>query len=430
MPPVKPVLFKLLDWAHINPRIVIILHDLLMVAAAWMLAFLSRYDFSMDPAPWRIFLATLPFVLVAQGLVLWGAGIYRGVWRFASIPDLWNIIRAVIIGTLAVSLMLFLVTRMEGIPRTTLLLYPFFLIFLLSAPRLIYRVWKDHSFSVDRQNRKRVLILGAGKTAELLVRDMLQGSEYFPIGFLDDDKQLKGAHIRGILVLGKIDELIEISRHGSVDIIVIAMPSASAVQMRSIVGMCERSKLPFRMLPRLMDIISGQPIINELREVAIDDLLGREPVSLDWQSISGSMAGKKVLITGAGGSIGAELCRQVARLGNVAIILLERSEFNLYSIEMELRNDFPELVLHTCLVDICDEAAVEHVMATYCPHVVFHAAAYKHVPMLEGQAREAVRNNVLGTKTLALAASKYSCANLLPKSQPEDINTFYYRAFR
>lgn len=422
MQPVKPTLFKLLDRAHINPRIAVVLHDLLMVIVAWIVGFLIPYDFSAGPAPWWDFFITLPVILIAQGLVLWGAGIYRGVWRFASIPDLWNIIRAVTVGTLAASLMLFLVTRMQGVPRLTLLLYPFFLIFLLSAPRLIYRMWKDHSFSIDRRNNKRVLILGAGKTAELLVRDMLQGRGYLPIGFLDDKQQLKGANIRGIPVLGKIDELINISRQESIDLIVIAMPSANTAQMRFIVNMCERSKLPFRTLPRLMDLVSGQPIINELREVAIDDLLGRESISLDWQSIMGSMAGKKVLITGAGGSIGSELCRQVARLSSVAIVLLERSEFNLYSIEMELRNDFPDLVLHTCLVDVCDEAAVEHVMANYRPHVVFHAAAYKHVPMLEGQAREAVRNNVLGSKTLALAASKYNCAKFVMISTDKAVN--------
>jgi len=422
MQPVKPVLFKLLGRAHINPRIAIILHDLFMVVVAWIVGFLIPYNFFVGSALGREFFITLPVVLATQGLVLWWAGIYRGVWRFASIPDLWNIIRAVTIGTLAASLILFLVTRMQGVPRITLILYPFFLVFLLGAPRLIYRMWKDHSFNLDKQSCKRVLILGAGKTAELLVRDMLQGGEYLPIGFLDDNQQLKGANIRGIPVLGKIDELIGISHQESIDIIVIAMPSASTAQMRSIVGICEHSKLPFRTLPRLMDLVSGQPIINELREVAIDDLLGRESVSLDWQSIMGSMAGKNILITGAGGSIGSELCRQVARLGSVAIVLLERSEFNLYNIEMELRNDFPDLVLHTCLVDVCDEAAVEHVMATHHPHVVFHAAAYKHVPMLEGQAREAVRNNVLGTKILALAASKYNCAKFVMISTDKAVN--------
>ncbi|MEO5702712.1 MAG: nucleoside-diphosphate sugar epimerase/dehydratase [Gammaproteobacteria bacterium] len=422
MPPTKTILFKLLGRSHVNPRAAIIFHDLLMVIIAWLLGFLIPYDFSPGLVPQQVFLITLPIVLVAQGLVLWGAGIYRGVWRFASIPDLWNIIRAAVIGTLAISLTLFLIIRMQGVPRTTLLLYPFFLVFLLSSPRLIYRMWKDHSFNSDKSNRKRVLILGAGKAAELLVRDMLHGNDYLPVGFLDDNEHLRGANIRSIPVLGKVDELPVISREQGIDIIIIAMPSANTAQMRFVVEVCGQSKLPFRTLPRLKDLVSGQSIIKELREVAIDDLLGRESVSLDWRSIRGSMAGKTVLVSGAGGSIGSELCRQIARLGSVVLVMLERTEFNLYSIEMELRQDFPELALHACLVDICDERAVEHVLAVYNPEIIFHAAAYKHVPMLEGQAREAVRNNVLGTKILALAADKYNCTKFILISTDKAVN--------
>ncbi len=418
----KPGLLKLFSKPYISLRIIIVFHDLFMVVLAWALGFLIRYDFSITPVPWQSFLSSLPLVLAVQGLVLWGAGIYRGLWRFASIPDLWNIIRAAIIGMLAVSLTLFLTVRMEGVPRTTLLLYPFFLVFLLSSPRLIYRMWKDHSFKADKINRKRVLILGAGKAAELLVRDMLHESEYLPVGFLDNNNNLKGANIRGVPVLGKIDNLPAISHGQRIDIIIIAMPSASASQMRSVVNICEQTELPFRTLPRLKDLVSGQSIIDELREVAVEDLLGRGAVSLDWQSIKGSMAGKTVLVTGAGGSIGSELCRQIARLGNIALVLLERSEFNLYSIEAELRQDFPEIALHICLIDVCDVTAVDHVFATYRPEIIFHAAAYKHVPMLEGHAREAVRNNVLGTKTLASAADKYKCTKFIMISSDKAVN--------
>ncbi|MEO5573324.1 MAG: nucleoside-diphosphate sugar epimerase/dehydratase [Gammaproteobacteria bacterium] len=415
-------MFKLLNRSRLNPRAAIVLHDLLMVALAWLLSFMIPYDFSFDPAYHQTLLITLGFVIAVQGFILWRVGIYRGVWRFASIPDLWNIIRATVTGMLVVSLALFLFIRMQGVPRTTLLLYPFFLVFLLSAPRLIYRMWKDHSFNISRSNRKRVLVLGAGKAAELLVRDMLREDDYLPVGFLDDNDHLRGANIRGITVLGKIDELPVIAQHQGIDIIIIAMPSANAMEMRRAVEVCAVSKLPFRTLPRLKDLTAGQSVINELREVAIDDLLGREPVSLDWRSIKDSMAGKTVLVTGAGGSIGSELCRQIARLGSVALVLLERSEFNLYSIEMELRQDFPELVLHLCLTDVCDEAAVEHAMISYRPEIIFHAAAYKHVPMLEAQAREAVRNNVLGTKILALAADKHNCSKFIMISTDKAVN--------
>lgn len=422
MPLTKTILTKLLERVHLSSRVVIILHDLLMIMVAWALSFLVRYDFSISAAPQHAFLVTLPIVVLVQGLIFWRAGIYRGIWRFASIPDLWNIIRASVIGVLSISLALFLIIRMQGIPRTSLLLYPFFLVFLLSAPRLLYRMWKDHNFGIDRQNRKRAIILGAGKAAELLLRDMLHKSDYLPVGFLDDNEHLRGANIHGIPVLGKIGELPTISHNRNIDIIIIAMPSASAAKMRTVVDVCEQSKLPFRTLPRLRDLAAGQSIISELRDVAIDDLLGREPVALDWHGIRDSMAGKTVLVTGAGGSIGAELCRQIARLGSVALVLLERTEFNLYSIEMELRQDYPELVLHLCLADVCDESAVEHAFAMYHPEIIFHAAAYKHVPMLESQAREAVRNNVLGTKILALAADKFNCTKFIMISTDKAVN--------
>ncbi|HLA75659.1 MAG TPA: nucleoside-diphosphate sugar epimerase/dehydratase [Gammaproteobacteria bacterium] len=406
----------------INPRITVILHDLIMVVLAWSLASLFRYDFPLDSANWIAFLKPLPFVALAQGVVLWWAGVYRGVWRFASIPDLWNIIRAVVVGMLAVSLTLFLATRMEGIPRSALLLYPLFLIFLLSAPRLTYRMWKDHSFGVDSGNRERVLIIGAGRSGELLARDMLHDNGYLPVGFLDDKERLKGTHVHGIPVLGTIDELARIVAYKKIDVIVIAMPSANSAQMRRVVGLCEQTEIPFRTLPRLQDLVSGQASLKELREVAIDDLLGREPVSLDWQRIRVGLAGKRVLVTGAGGSIGAELCRQVARLGVATLVLYEHSEYNLYTVEMELRQEFPELVLYGFLGDVCDEVAVEHIMDLHRPEVLFHAAAYKHVPILEAQTREAVRNNVLGTKVVALAADKHHCNTFVMISTDKAVN--------
>lgn len=412
----------LLHRVRINSRAAVVVHDLCMVVLAWALASLIRYDFPYSAAGWDAVSRVLPYVVVVQGLILWWSGVYRGLWRFASIPDLWNIMRAVGLGVLAVGLILFLVYRMEGIPRSTLLLYPLFLLFLLSAPRMIYRMWKDHSFRLDAADRKRVLILGAGRSGELLARDMLHDREYLPVGFLDDKAALKGAKVHGVPVLGGVDDLARIVAAHRVDIVVIAMPSANSVQMRRVVGLCEHSGVIFRTLPRLQDLVSGQASLKALRAVAIEDLLGREPVSLDWERISAGLAGKRVLITGAGGSIGAELCRQIARLGAASLVLFERSEFNLYTIEMELRQVFPDLLLYGCLGDVCDDSAVQHVLAEHRPEVIFHAAAYKHVPMLEAQTREAVRNNVIGTEVLALAADRHGCSTFVMISTDKAVN--------
>ena len=408
---------------NINRRIAVVGHDLLMVSLAWLIAYLTRYNFTISETFWQVFLQTLPIVLMAQGVVMWTTGLYRGLWRFASIPDLWNITRAVVIGALTVALVLFLFNRLSGIPRTTLALYPIFLVLLLGAPRLLYRMWKDHGLNIKFiPDAKRVLILGAGRAGEMLVRDMRREGEYQPVGFLDDNPRLKGAKVHTLPVVGPVDKLAETVNELGVDIVMIAMPSATNAQMQRVVQFCDHAEVPFRTLPRLQDLVSGRSALKELREVAIDDLLGRDPVALDWKHISESLAGKTVLVSGGGGSIGSELCRQIAKLGPSTLVLLEQSEFNLYSIEMELKRAYPNLHIHACLVDVSDKSAVEHILNIHLPEVIFHAAAYKHVPMLEHQARQAVHNNVLGTRTLAIAADKHGCGTFVMVSTDKAVN--------
>ena len=389
---------------------VVVIHDLLMVALAWLLAYLIRYNFTLGGDQWSVLGQSLAIVVLIQGLVSWRFGLYKGVWRFASIPDLWNIIRAVFLGALAASLALFLYNRLEEIPRSSLLLYPVLATFLLGAPRTLYRILKDHSLNFHKAgSRKRVLIIGAGRAGEMLARDMRRDDDYFPVGFLDDSQRWQGAKVHGLPVLGVIDDLPGVADDLAVDVVVIAIPSATAPQMQRVVECCEQAAVPFRTLPRMGSMFSTRPTMREVREVAIEDLLGREQVFLDWRGISNALAGKTVLVTGAGGSIGSELCRQIARLGPSKLVAFERSEFNLYSIELELRRAFPELVLDAHLGDVTDPVAVEHVLSMHRPQVIFHAAAYKHVPLLQGQPREAVRNNVQGTRVVALAADKIGC---------------------
>ncbi|MBL1259530.1 MAG: polysaccharide biosynthesis protein [Thiotrichaceae bacterium] len=404
-------------------RLAVICHDLLMVVAAWGLAFFTRYNFSLPDSAWAMVWQTLVVVTIAQAIVFWVTGLYKGLWRFASLPDMWNISRAAIIGVLAISLCLFLFNRMEGIPRTILLFYPVFLVFLLGVPRIAYRMWKEHGFNLkNAAGRKHVLIVGAGRSGEMLVRDLLREREYLVVGFLDDNHRLKGAKVRGIPVLGSIHDIPDVVDVYQVNIIMIAIPSASSKQMRRIVEQCEQTEVPFRTLPGMQDLVSGQSTLNELREVAIDDLLGRDPVQLDWAGINQGISGKTILISGGGGSIGSELCRQIAKLGPAKLILFEKSEFNLYSIGCELKNDYPNLIFHSVLGDVCDAASVAHVLKSHAPEIIFHAAAYKHVPMLEYQVREAVRNNVLGTRLMAQTAAKFACETFVMISTDKAVN--------
>jgi FlaA1/EpsC-like NDP-sugar epimerase len=406
-----------------HPRLAVVAHDLIMVWLAWYLTNLLRFSLLSNPPAVPLFAGELPIVLGAQSLVLYWTGLYRGLWRFASLPDLGNIARAGVAGSLLIALGLFLFNRLEGVPRSVLLMYPAALVLLLGAPRLIYRYWKDSRLDFQRRTpSQRVLVLGAGRAGEALVRDLRRESRYRAVGFLDDNRALRGAKVHGVPVLGALGDLQRVARETAAEMVLIAMPSANNTQMQRVVEACEECGLPFRTVPRLQDVVEGRSGFNELKEVAIEDLLGRDPVALDWTAIRTGLAGKRVLITGGGGSIGAELCRQVARLGVQSLTILELGEYNLYRIEQELRREFSELLLNPVLGDCGDAATCERVLALHRPQVVFHAAAYKHVPMLEGQVREAFRNNVLGTQTVAIAADRHRAESFVLISSDKAVN--------
>ncbi|MGE0483669.1 MAG: polysaccharide biosynthesis protein [Gammaproteobacteria bacterium] len=389
----------------------IIVHDIVAIIAAWVLALLARFNFDLPPTDFlHANLLAVPVVVVVQALIARYFRLYRGLWRFASLPDLWNIIRAAGIGAVAIGIVLFAINRLALIPRSMLVLYPLFLIFLLGGPRLFYRVWKDRTLRLDEPTAgQRVIVVGAGTAGEAVIRDMLRTRAYLPVGFIDDDPRLLKARIHGVPVLGRVDDLPELSQRYLADAVIIATPSANGEQMRRIVEACEASGRPFRTLPQLRDVVSGRVGLSDLRDVAIDDLLGRDKVQLDWTAIQGSLTGRNVLVTGGGGSIGSELCRQIAGLGPAHLVVLDHSEFNLYRAELEIRGRFPRISASFILGSVCDEVIVERVFATYKPQRVFHAAAYKHVPILEAQAREALRNNVLGTATVIEAALRHDC---------------------
>lgn len=407
----------------IHPRLAVVLHDLVMVWLAWYVANVLRFTFVPDAEPVQVFALELPVVLGAQALVLWWTGLYRGLWRFASMPDIWNIARAAAIGSLSIALAVFLLNRLDGVPRGVLLIYPVLLMLLLASPRLAYRRWKDSRYGAgSRVPPRRVLVLGGGSAGESLIRELRRENLLRPVGILDDNRTLRGGRIQGVPVLGGLDRLLEISREVAAEMLLIAMPSINNQQMQRVVGLCEATHLPFRTVPRLKDVIEGRSAFNQLKEVAIDDLLGRDPVTLDWTAIRTGLTGRRALISGGGGSIGSELCRQVARLGVESLCVIELSEYNLYRIEQELRAEFPELIFTAILGDCGDAAVAEHALALSRPHTVFHAAAYKHVPMLQEQSREAFRNNVLSTQTLALAAVRHQVESFVLISTDKAVN--------
>lgn len=399
------LLRKLVGFIH--PRIAVVLHDLTMAALAWWIAKLLRYALKPDEIV-SFHMLEIPIVLLVQGLIFRWTGLYRSVWRFASLPDLWNILRAAVAGAVAIYVALFLYNRLDSVPRSVLLLYPILLAVMLGAPRLLYRYWKDsRNDLLQNQILKRVLIVGADRAGEVLSRDLHHDSRYSVVGFVDDKASLRGASINGHPVLGRFDQLPEVAREAAVDMLLIALPGASTVEMRRVVSLCDETDLPYRTVPRLEDVVAGRAQFNQIKEVAIEDLLGRDAVELDWTAIRETLSARRVLVTGGGGSIGSELCRQVARLGAQSLTVVEQSEYNLYRITQELRADFPELILDGILANCGDQPAMQQAFANAQPQVVFHAAAYKHVPMLQGQLRAAFSNNVLGTRTVADAARAF-----------------------
>ena len=398
-------------------------HDVIMVPAAWLGAFWLRFNLGEIPAGYlEQALSLLPMVVTVQAVFFWSMGLYRGVWRFASMLDLLRIVQATALGTVTVLASALLVTRMENIPRSVFVLYAILLPLLLGAPRVAYRWMKDRR--LYSATGRRVLIVGAGRAGEILVRDLRRDAKwgYQPVGFVDDEARRRGREVHGVRVLGGTEDIPELVEKLAIEVILIAIPSAGPRTMQRIVATCERTGIPFRTLPRLRDALSGSISVRDLREVSIEDLLGRDPVTLDWRSISDGVAGKTVLVTGGGGSIGAELCRQVARLGPSALVVFENGEFNLFRVERELRRSFPDLVLHARLGDVRETEAVRFAFTEYQPDIVFHAAAYKHVPMLQDQTREAVRNNVLGTRNVAQTAAAFGCEAFVLISTDKAVN--------
>ena len=269
-----------------------------------------------------------------------------------------------------------------------------------------------------------MLIVGAGAAGNMLLRDLQRNSEldYHVVGLIDDDLSKKGREIQGVRILDRCSSIPALCRLLRIELVLIAIPSATAQEMRAVVDYCARAGVRFRTLPKVQDILDGSASSMDLRSVELDDLLGRDQVALDWEAMSEMIRDQRVLITGGAGSIGSELCRQVARLDPQEVILVEQNEFNLYSLTLELESKFPDVRFSRLLADVCDSVSMRYIFNKHHPHIVFHAAAYKHVPMLQDQIRETIRNNTFGTKAVADAAIEAGVAKVVLISTDKAVN--------
>ena len=406
-------------------KLPVVTFDVLSIPLAWCFAYLLRYN--LEPLPdtvvnYTSFLA-FSVVFVLQTYSYYHFKVYRGLWQFSSLNDLRRISFSVIYATILAIPVLYLTSLIQAVPRAVFPLYTMVLIMLLSGGRLLFRsYWTEYTKDGHNNEVKRVLIVGAGPAGENIIRDLKRTKSYLPIGVVDDSIGKRGLEVHGVRVLGTIADLQDLVRKNEIDFIFIAIPSAGSALMRRIVGLCETCKIPFHTLPGLQDLASGRVQLNALRQVKIDDLLGRDQIQLSWDKIETAIQDKRVLVTGGGGSIGSELCRQILFLRPSKLLILDNCELNLYRIDQELRGLYPHVLFELALVSVTDVVAIEHLFRSFQPELVFHAAAYKHVPLLEHQIRIAVQNNVLGTQIVAQASAKFDVDKFILISTDKAVN--------
>jgi len=400
-------------------------HDLLWVPAAILLAFWLRFNLTDIPTSYvdafqHLIVVSIPI----QALAFWYLGLYRGIWRFASLPDLLRIIKAVLLGTIISFVIIFFWQRLENMPRSVLVLYPAILILGLAAPRMLYRWLKDHHLNFTSLDRKRALLIGAGQAGELLVRDLLKSGAYDAIGFLDDNNRRQGQEIHGVRVIGHLDDIEIVLEKHDIEVVLLCIPSSSKQIIQPIVDSCQRHRIICRTLPSVADLADGKVKVSRLREVQIEDLLGRETIDLDDSNIHHLLTHRRVLVTGAGGSIGSELCRQILQHKPSQLLLLDHGEFNLYSIENELSglSSTHTTNIEPLLGDIRDFERMSWLFEHFQPEIVFNAAAYKHVPLVEHNPAEGVKTNVLGTCQLADMAVKSGVKKFIQVSTDKAVN--------
>lgn len=404
------------QFRKINFWIVLAL-DVALLVGAHLLAYNIRFEGGIPPFQWQNIRSVLPLFITLKIVIFYLFGLYRGMWRYTGITDLLNVFRASLLATVIAFGGLTVFNRFAGFSRSVFLLDGIFTFLFIGglrmALRLYYQQKASFTFALGRaaggSRRKNLLIIGAGDAAEKVVREIQDNKSlpYRVVGFLDDNPSKIGQRIHGIPILGPIAELHEFVIKAKPQELLIAIPSASRDQLNSIVELCRTSGVPYKTLPGLGEIISDKVSIKSIRDVSIKDLLGRPPVRLEIDQIGEVLCGRTVLVTGSGGSIGSELCRQILRFEPEKLILFDASEQNLYQIEMEALHEFDFHNYVTVLGKVQDQDLLEDIFRHYKPAVVFHAAAYKHVPMVERNPWEAVYNNVFATRRLIRAAVEH-----------------------
>jgi FlaA1/EpsC-like NDP-sugar epimerase len=400
------------------------LHDVAACAAAWLLAFWLRFNLEVPGVYESLALQTLPVAITVYAALFLALGLYRGIWRYASLPDLRRILAAVGVGAVAVPTALLMMQLPLDVPRSVLIMSPIILMMIMGGSRIAYRAWKERMLGgFIAGEREPVVVIGAEEAAVNLIKDLARSTQWSIVGVFDDDAAKIGRQLHGVNVVGRVEEMARWRDRLVFSQAIIAMPEASHTERRRVVDICNRAGVKVLTVPSFEDLVSGRVTVSQVRHVELDDLLGRDPVQLDAAGLRGWLAGRVVMITGAGGSIGAELCRQVARFAPRQLVLFEQSELALYTIEQEFADRFPRVRVAPVVGDVKDARRVDQVIRDHAPSVIFHAAAYKHVPLMESaNAWQAVLNNVAGTRVIARAASAHGVEKFVFISTDKAVN--------
>lgn len=419
---------------------VILIADVLLLCLSFYLAHLIRFEFIIGKNEYDVFSEVLPCAVIIKMMIFFYMDLYQGMWRYTGLNSMIGIFKAVFLSSVLLVFFVWWKYRFQGVSRSVFFIDFCLTLIFVGGSRVVIRMFHEQfahsitarSFGVSLFNRltrkqmsvKRVVIIGAGDCAEKIFREIKDNTDlrYRVVGFLDDDPAKLRKKIHGTPVIGRIKDIGQVVNTLDISDIIIAIPSVSALRMREVVDLCKKSGVHYRTVPGMGELINGKVSVNTIRDVEYRDLLGRTPVDLEIKKIGAYLGNRTVLVTGAGGSIGTGLCRQICRFAPDRIVLFERAESPLYEIDLELKKNFPNIEVIPLLGDIQKKEEVVKVFKDFGPEIVFHAAAYKHVPMLEMHPWKAVENNIIGTENLVEVADRYLCEKFVFISTDKAVN--------
>ena len=410
-------------------RTYLIIYDIISVIFSSYIAVLIRYEFHLDTVPEHFLTPInrfLPVNILLTLLIFYIFRLYHSLWAFAGETELQNLVVSCAISALlnSVGLQFFKVSE-QPVPKSYYFLYMFVLISMMFVSRFSYRFLRSQKHK--QQNKKNgisVMVIGAGEAANVIIKEIVNSNFSTMVirWIIDDDKGKWGRYIQGIKVAGGRDRIIECADIYDIDEIIVAMPSISRPELRKILEICKETNCKLRSLPGMYQLVNGEVNVSKLRDVEVEDLLGRDPISVDLDSILGYVQNKTVLVTGGGGSIGSELCRQIASHRPKHLIILDIYENNVYDIQQELKTKYPDLRMTVLIASVRNTNRMNWIFEKYKPDIVYHAAAHKHVPLMEDSPNEAVKNNVFGTWKTAQAAAFYGVKRFVLISTDKAVN--------